>query len=589
MPIPSYILPSAPAYTEDSVYALIPTPSTPIYTPDAISFTRGSDATRTASNGLIQKSPVNLVQYSEEFTNSYWQKQGVAITSNAATAPNSTLTADLMYATTSATYEGILKTNFPLGSYTLSIYAKASGKNYLFFYVIGASAIQGVWFNIANGTIGTTGSVWTNVTITNVGNGWYRCSASVTLTNTTNYLYYLLSDADNNPNLTINGTDGAYIWGAQLVEGSQPLTYFPTTDRLNVPRIDFSQGSCPALLLEPQRTNSIRNSSAIGAVVGTPGTLPTNWGYLTTAGLTIDIVQLGTIGALNYIDYRVTGTATSSSLRLSFESNTQIGATVGQAWSYSLYAQSLTGTLPTSLLRFVERNSSGGALVTADQTIAVSSNFERFTYTRTTTNASCAYIVPELNFSITNGASYDFTFRIAQPQMELGAYATTPILTTGSASATRIADSFSRNNIYTNGLITSAGGTWFVELRGNIQYTRDAFSEGIRVADVATGSNNGFEIRNEGGFANLRISKRIAGASTTLFTTSTSTVKIAIKWNGSTADIFANGTKVVSATSFTTTNMEYLIGGAADVPKYIQSMALFSTPLSDATLITMTT
>lgn len=143
MPIPSYILPSAPAYTEDSVYALIPTPSTPIYTPDAISFTRGSDATRTASNGLIQKSPVNLVQYSEEFTNSYWQKQGVAITSNAATAPNSTLTADLMYATTSATYEGILKTNFPLGSYTLSIYAKASGKNYLFFYVIGASAIQG--------------------------------------------------------------------------------------------------------------------------------------------------------------------------------------------------------------------------------------------------------------------------------------------------------------------------------------------------------------------------------------------------------------------------------------------------------------
>jgi hypothetical protein len=355
-----------------------------------------------------------------------------------------------------------------------------------------------------------------------------------------------------------------------------------------VPRLSYMYGSCPALLLEPQRTNSIRNSIASGAVVGTPGTRPTNWEYTATAGLTIDIIQLGTIGALNYIDYRISGTATATSARLSFELSTQIAATVGQTWSYSLYAQSLTGSLPSSLLRFVERNSAGGALVTGDQAISVSSSFERFAYTRTTTNASCAYIVPELNFSVTSGTSYNFTFRIAQPQIELGAYSTTPILTTGSASATRIADSFSRNNIYTNGLITSSGGTWFVEFRNNITYQRDN-TQGLFIGDsTSQNSGNQIIIRFVGGGTRLAIHKYVSGVTTNLYTTTTDTTKIAIKWNGSTADIFANGTKVVSATAFTETVMENLIG-ANGVPIFIQSMDLYSTPLSDSQCQTLTT
>jgi hypothetical protein len=74
-----------------------------------------------------------------------------------------------------------------------------------------------------------------------------------------------------------------------------------------------------------------------------------------------------------------------------------------------------------------------------------------------------------------------------------------------------------------------------------------------------------------------------------LYTTNTDTAKIAIKWNGSTADVFVNGTKVVSATSFTATNMEFLYGQASDVPKFIQQMALYPSPLSDANCIALTT
>ena len=66
---------------------------------------------------------------------------------------------------------------------------------------------------------------------------------------------------------------------------------------------------------------------------------------------------------------------------------------------------------------------------------------------------------------------------------------------------------------------------------------------------------------------------------------------IAIKWNGSTADVFVNGTKQVSGTTFTTTQLQFLAHSSTsgDVPKFIQQMALFPTPLSDTDCTTLTT
>ena len=48
-----------------------------------------------------------------------------------------------------------------------------------------------------------------------------------------------------------------YIWGAQLNEGSTALPYQKTETRLNIPRLDYSNGTCPSLLVEPQRTNRL--------------------------------------------------------------------------------------------------------------------------------------------------------------------------------------------------------------------------------------------------------------------------------------------------------------------------------------------
>jgi hypothetical protein len=64
--------------------------------------------------------------------------------------------------------------------------------------------------------------------IQNVGNGWYRCSVTFT-SGTETSIRSQIFQLKNSANFTGNGTDGIYIWGAQLEEGAFPTSYIPTT------------------------------------------------------------------------------------------------------------------------------------------------------------------------------------------------------------------------------------------------------------------------------------------------------------------------------------------------------------------------
>jgi hypothetical protein len=143
--------------------------------------------------------------------------------------------------------------------------------------------------------------------------------------------------------------------------------------------------------------------------------------------------------------------------------------------------------------------------------------------------------------------------------------------------------------VFTNNLISSAGGTWFVDIRNNSVYTG-----GITQAQLLGLGNNIAGATADNFFlacintTRIAIWKQVAGTLNTLYLTTTDTAKIAIKWNGTTADVFVNGVKVVSATAFTPTALETLRTIATQHPYYINSMALYNTPISDAECIAIT-
>jgi len=328
-------------------------------------------------------------------------------------------------------------------------------------------------------------------------------------------------------------------------------------------------GSCPALLLEPQRTNLVLQSN----------TFNTSWSLFGGATITSNSTT-SPDGSTNATTLNSAGGGND----FLFQSLT---TTVGSTYTTTLYVKNINATqsrfwTAINASPTVDINWSGSTITSIGGTggtysfTSVGNGWYRVVAVFTSTISSYVFRI----YSDTLNTSK--SIYIYGAQCELGAYPTTYIPTT-TASATRIADSFSRNNIYTNGLITSSGGTWFVELRGNLQYTRDAGNSNMFIGDAGNNSpSNSLEIRN-GGIANSRLDlgKRISGTFTTLYSTTTSTTKIAFKWNGSSVDVFVNGTKQVSASSFSITNMEFLYSQIQDVPRFIQAMGLFTTPQTD--------
>ena len=556
-------------------------PQKPLSTNGEISFTRASSAWRTNIEGQVEETCYNLLQYSEDF-NVTWSKSNATVTSNTTTAPDGNTTADTLTPDATNTTHRIsyLGGNAGTLGYTLSVFAKSNGYNFL--QIAGGVNVDHYGnFNLSTGVVTQTG-LGTIASIANVGNGWYRCSITIPAISGANILIAVVNSGTSawQEAFTANGTSGIFIWGAQLVQGSLPRPYLSTTTRQNFPRVDYSLGT-GTFLLEPQRTNSIRNSTGVGAVVGSPGTIPTNW-FSTNAGLTRTIVGTGVENGLSYIDLKFNGTATGTSLGVYIDNISLSGS---QTWTLSAYVKLVSGVFNSSAIAWDEYN--GGSYIGGkNQTISVTSTLDRYVLSATTA-ASCTNAYPTLYFYVTSGSSYDFTVRIAQPQMELGAYVTSPIFTTTSA-VTRLADFFSRGNIFTNNLISSSGGTWFVELKNNLSVTNTTTDRGIFIGDTSAGIGNTLSIRrlNAG---RLQVTKVVGGSTSLLYTTTTDAVKIAIKWNGTSVDVFENGVKVVSASAFTTTNMEFLATRSGEEPyQNISQMALWRTPLTDAQCIDLT-
>jgi hypothetical protein len=219
------------------------------------------------------------------------------------------------------------------------------------------------------------------------------------------------------------------------------------------------------LLIEEQRTNSIRNNTGQGAVAGTPGTLPTNWTTIGLGTLVQEVVGTGTENGITYIDFRVSGTTSTTSLSVLFESNTQIVAASGQTWSASQYVKLVAGntTNITAVRTGIRGNISGGATNESNlATFTPTSSLSRYTHTYTLANATSVFVNAILNCTFSSGVAIDITLRIGLPQLELGAFATSVIPTTTTA-LTRNADVASMTGTNFSSWYNQSSGSMFVE------------------------------------------------------------------------------------------------------------------------------
>lgn len=238
-------------------------------------------------------------------------------------------------------------------------------------------------------------------------------------------------------------TNGAFTrasGGAMLNSAGKLVEFAP-----NVPRITDR-----GVLVDAGGTNLIRNPRCEGAVVGSPGALPTyhSWSTSLASGLSFSIAGSGTENGVPYIDLHIEGTASdTSNWRYFFE--TVPGPVTGDSvtFTHSAFLKVVSGninTLASISLRLSNYNGSGAALASTKIFIPIgslSANLARFDQSGTTVEGTLTSN-PCIEVGWNAGAVINVTIRIGAPQLVIASFATSIILPpVGSpAQATRTAD-----------------------------------------------------------------------------------------------------------------------------------------------------
>jgi hypothetical protein len=391
-----------------------------------VDFTRASSATFTGSDGLIKSAVTNLLLRSEELATSPWFNANVTLTNNST---------DVLDPIGGNKSTKIVSTGI----------SSAVGQG----ATISAASTASIWLRTSSGTasfslvIYLSSSPFTNIGTENitVTTSWQRFSVtSSTPPSGASYNFQLQ---------VIPVSTTIYAWGAQLEQSSTVGEYVPTVAAINsAPRFDHNPttGESLGLLVEEARTNSLTNNMMVGAVAGTPGTLPTGWPFqVGSNGLAVSIVGTGTESGITYLDWRISGTATAAAVGdICFG---RASALTAQTWTASFYLRLVAGNLSGvtgATIGLIEETAAQtfvtGALYSISLPTTALLITQRPTASRTLTGGiTIALLRNNLTFNVSSGSTVDFTIRIGLPQLEQGAFATSVIPTT-TATVTRAAD-----------------------------------------------------------------------------------------------------------------------------------------------------
>jgi hypothetical protein len=491
-----------------------------------------------------------------------------------------TNTADLI-TSTSTNETGVYYFPSVTGINTWSIYAKKGTGRYLLLNT--NTPTIATKFDLQDGVIVGTPSTGAIPSIQDVGDGWYRCS--ITSSTSTNRFTIFITD-----NTTTNDFGSSIgltlsIWGAQLEQGLVATSYIKTTTSAvyegiadDVPRVDYSGGGCPSLLLEGQRTNINTQSEYFGA---------SSWNK---ARMSItDNAVTSPEGVQNAANFVEDSTSNSHPLYDSF------AVSSGTSYTVSMFAKKGS----RDYFRFNAATSSSIAFFnlangTVHSGTGIIEDFGNgwyrcsMTFTATSTSEDI-YIEPSINGSSANyQGDGSVSMSIYGFQLEAGSYVSSYIPTYG-VSSTRVADSCSKTGI--SELIGQTEGTFYVETKSIANdgtFKQIAFDDGttsnLITIDYTSTDNQLRSFIRDGG---------TAYSMTATITDSTAFNKIAIKAKNNDFAMWVNGTEV--ATSATATypnnlsNIKFNNGsGGGLFYGNVKQMILFPTALTDNQLEELT-
>jgi len=551
---------------EDVVYAQKPTNGL-----GDLQFTRASDATRTNSAGVIERTPWNLLTFSEMFSDAAWSKVGSGtglipvVTANVAVAPNGTMTADRIVFNAGASGASLISQDVAGGiGYTFSIYVKSN-----------TSSSQNIQLR-TNGLTSTTITVtteWQRFTVTSIA--WASAIRGVGLD---------LRSA-------VGTTADLLVWGAQFVEGTDAKPYFATTNRQDVPRLDYrnadgSLNSCPRLLLEPQRTNlALYSEQFETSWTAQTATITSNATTAPNGTLTADKL-VAAVGLGLPAQHRIDQTSTSAAGNNTFSVYLKKGEI-----EFIFLRIGLSGAI-------VNLNNGAISQITAGivaSSVDAGNGWYRFIITKA---ASIANEVLRINLNQTAtftdfiGNGTDGAF-IWGAQYEVGAYATTYIPTT-TAAVTRLADLAEKTGV--SSLIGQSQGTFFIEC--NVR----AFAEVVALFALSDGTSlNRIRARRTAA-QTITLERNLSGQSdqTVNFTSvpTSGSIKAAFAWSTAANGfaVYINGTGNSSSSAlpmFTNQLSRISVGtlqtGGSSLGDGVTQAALFPTRLTNAQLAQITT
>jgi hypothetical protein len=552
-------------YKEDVVYSQIPTNGS-----GDLSFTRASNGTRINSAGLVEVCPWNLIDNSNNFSAGAWVLQEVTSTSGQ-TDPTGASNGWRFNETTATGQHRFYYSfiAFNTGVITQSIYVKSLGRDQIF---IGANSnSENFIFTFSTETISSV-TGFTSTSATNVGNGWYRLTATFIGFSPINCLFV----QGYNGGLSYAGdtSKGFYAFGGQLNYGSTAKPYFPTTDRLNVPRLTYQNGGggCPSLLLEKQSTNLCLYSeqfdnAAYNKISGGSATVPVVTANFATS-------PDGSQNA-DRIQFARTGTTASD-----FSAINQSSLTLSATGTTTIYLKSNTSSNQNVLMYW------GGG---QGQVFLVTPSWQRFTLSNLSVGTDAIVFGTRGGTgNFFNGGDLTLDILAWGAQLEQSSYPTSYIPTT-SSSATRVADACFKTGI--SSLIGQTSGSVFFDFTVDsvtqpgdpvLWYMKDG-GAGERYVELYSNGNLVYaEIDGSGPIATITKSSLTVGRH-----------KCAIAYATNDFVFYVDGVQIGTDTSgtpngFSTFGLQYYLSVYTGQQKVNQA-AIFKTRLTNAELASLTT